>query len=74
MTTCGPATNPLSAPEQVTSVFGPQFTICKKTSPKDVNWVSEAPRVLGQVLLQAEPQFPYLDHKVIEVLFEDPGC
>lgn len=74
VTICGPATNPLCALEQVTSVFGPQFTICKKISLKDVSWVSAAPRALGQVLLQAEPQFPYLDHKVIEVVFEDPGC
>lgn len=72
MATCGLATTPLCALEQVTSVFGPQFTICLETSPKDVNWVPAAPRALGQVLLQAEPQFPYLDHSVIEVHFEDP--
>lgn len=33
---------------------------------KDVNWVPAAPRALEQVLLQAEPQFPYLDHKVLK--------
>lgn len=52
VTTCGPATNPLCALEQVTSVFGPQFTICKKTSPKGCelgpssspsSWTSSSP-------------------------------
>lgn len=35
--------------------------------------VSAVSRALGQVLVQAEPQFPYLDHEGIDVPLEVPG-
>lgn len=72
VTTCGPATGSPCALGQVTSIFGPQFTICQKTWQKCADWVSSVSRALGQVLLQPEPQFPYLGHEVIELTLGGP--
>lgn len=65
LTTCRPAAGSPCALGQVTSIFGPQFTICQKTWQKCADWVSAVSLALGQVLLQPEPQFPYLGHEVI---------